>query len=74
MTIKEYENYDVCCGLPSSEQYCIHNRGDKEKAPCCFFCKDNNVCRQACCNDPTICDYAICKNMKPETIKDIRRK
>ena len=44
MRYSQYENYDVECRLLGAERYCKKYSG----SPCCFFCKEKQLCRQAC--------------------------
>lgn len=60
MRYSQYENYDVECRLLGAERYCKKYSG----SPCCFFCKEKQMCRQACKNEPIACDKAVCRDKK----------
>lgn len=60
MRYSQYEGYDVECTLIGAERYCKKYNGPK----CCFFCKEKQVCRQACKNEPIACDKAVCRDKK----------
>lgn len=60
MRYSQYKDYDVECMLKGAEEYCKKYSG----APCCFFCKEKQTCRQACKNEPIACDNAVCKDKK----------
>ena len=56
----QFEPYDVKCSLSNAKTYCTKYND----SPCCFFCKDKDTCNDACKNDPTKCNHAICHDKK----------
>lgn len=52
--------YKVECRLSNAENYCKKYSG----SPCCFFCKDNKDCEDACQNEPYACDRYTCVDKK----------
>lgn len=55
---RQFLKYKVVCQLPGAEQYCNKH----SRSPCCFFCKDKQICSGACQNEPIGCNYSACKD------------